>query len=116
MNYLFRTADHPQANGRREKAGELAYILQFRLEDNAQLTVKLGKQGIANLRESLDSLDTQQTHRADGWPLCPRCGEDTLYSALVWDKADGTEPPSLAEYIAAGLKCSACEWAQRAAT
>lgn len=23
--------------------------------------------------------------RADGWPLCPSCGEDELWSPLVWE-------------------------------
>ena len=47
-------------------------------------------------------------HRADGWPLCPHCGEDELWSPLAWD-GEGERPP-LAEYVAAGLSCYYCGW------
>lgn len=46
--------------------------------------------------------------RPDGWPLCPRCGQDEVWSPLIWD---GTgERPALAAYIAAGLRCYGCSW------
>lgn len=48
-------------------------------------------------------------YRADGWPLCPQCEEDELYSLLQWN-GDG-ERPLLADYIAAGLRCYRCWWA-----
>lgn len=46
--------------------------------------------------------------RADGWPLCPQCGEDELWSPLLWD---GTAPP-IAAFEAAGLRCYLCGWAK----
>lgn len=51
------------------------------------------------------------THfRADGWPLCPQCDEDELYShlMLVWD---GTgERPSVEECLHKGMTCYLCHW------
>lgn len=45
---------------------------------------------------------------ADGWPRCPYCGEDELYSLLHWDGTADTPPP-VAAFIAAGLRCYACQ-------
>jgi len=47
--------------------------------------------------------------RKDGWPLCPRCGEDELYSFLMlgWTKP---EPPSIEECMATGMRCYRCSW------
>jgi hypothetical protein len=47
-------------------------------------------------------------YRPDGWPPCPDCGEDELYSHLEW--MGRTEKPSMAEYIAAGMTCYHCSW------
>jgi hypothetical protein len=44
--------------------------------------------------------------RADGWPLCPSCGEDELWSPLVWEDVR----PSVEAFIAAGLTCYRCHW------
>lgn len=49
-----------------------------------------------------------RAHRADGWPLCPRCEEDELWSPLAWD-GEGERPP-VSAYIAAGLRCYYCGW------
>jgi len=49
-------------------------------------------------------------YRADGWPLCPQCEEDELYSLLQWDGIK--ERPPLAEWIAAGLRCYRCNWSK----
>ncbi len=46
--------------------------------------------------------------RADGWPLCPHCGEDELWSALNWD-GEG-ERPAMHAWICAGLTCYKCHW------
>lgn len=46
--------------------------------------------------------------RKDGWPLCPRCGEDELQNPHL---DMGQEPrPTLADYLAAGLSCLSCGW------
>lgn len=47
--------------------------------------------------------------RKDGWPLCPQCEEDELYSYLMlgWTK---DERPSIQECINAGMQCYRCNW------
>lgn len=52
---------------------------------------------------------TYTEFRKDGWPLCPRCGEDELYSHLMlgWTKS---EPPPLQDCIDSGMKCYRCSW------
>jgi hypothetical protein len=51
-------------------------------------------------------------YRKDGWPLCPRCGEDELWSPLTfyaqWDGADKRLP--VEKYIEAGMTCYRCNW------
>lgn len=47
-------------------------------------------------------------HRADGWPLCPRCGEDELWSGFQWD-GEGERPP-MQTWIDHGLCCYKCGW------
>jgi len=46
--------------------------------------------------------------RADGWPLCPMCHEDELYSLFPWDGSD-PKPPMQA-WIDHGLRCYKCGW------
>ncbi len=46
--------------------------------------------------------------RADGWPLCPCCEEDELFSQLHWN-GKGERPPMQA-WIDAGLRCYQCGW------
>lgn len=50
-------------------------------------------------------------YREDGWPLCPNCGADELWSPLAWD-GEGVRPP-LEEYVEAGLTCYLCNWTNR---
>jgi hypothetical protein len=45
--------------------------------------------------------------RPDGWPLCPRCGEDELWSP-IWNS--DRPRPSLDEFLAGPLACYACGW------
>ncbi len=47
-------------------------------------------------------------YRSDGWPLCPSCGEDELWSPLVWEDVR----PAIEAFIAAGLCCYRCQWEQ----
>lgn len=49
---------------------------------------------------------TYREKRSDGWPLCPGCGEDELYS-LIWR---GGPKPSLSEFLASRLRCYLCGW------
>ena len=45
-----------------------------------------------------------------GWPLCPRCGEDELYSFLMLTWTDPDSKPSVEDCIATGMKCYRCSW------
>lgn len=45
--------------------------------------------------------------RADGWPFCPRCGEDELSSLIMAFVAPGEEV-ELSEVLAGPLVCLAC--------
>ena len=45
--------------------------------------------------------------RADGWPLCPSCGEDELHNSPIWT---GTVRPPLTDLISMGLACYRCNW------
>jgi len=49
--------------------------------------------------------------RQDGWPLCPNCGEDELWSRFIWC-GDGTiiPKPTMDDYINDGLQCYRCQW------
>lgn len=46
---VYRTKDHPAANGRQPVVGEQAWTLTFPLEDGTPLTVLVGKTGWAAL-------------------------------------------------------------------
>ena len=52
---------------------------------------------------------TYKEFREDGWPYCPQCEEDELYSYLMlgWTK---DEPPSVQDCIDAGMQCYRCNW------
>ena len=50
--------------------------------------------------------------RADGWPLCPLCGEDEVASPLMW--TEDMDRPTLAEFIAGPLRCLWCGWNKEA--
>lgn len=57
---------------------------------------------------------SEQEFRADGWPLCPRCGEDELWSHT------GMEPPyapniPLETYFESEFRCYRCNWSGRIA-
>jgi hypothetical protein len=50
------------------------------------------------------------SYRADGWPDCPRCGNDELWSKVMmaWD---GTgERPTMAACYDRSFACYACRW------
>lgn len=48
--------------------------------------------------------------RKDGWPLCPQCGEDELYSHLMLGWTDPDSKPTVQECIDTGMKCYRCSW------
>lgn len=54
-------------------------------------------------------------YRRDGWPLCPRCGEDEVMSWLDTDCVlahieQHGDKPSREEYLMAELSCLYCGW------
>lgn len=51
-------------------------------------------------------------YRADGWPLCPCCGNDEVYSLL--HPTEATAP--LQDYIDAGMACYQCSFTLEART
>jgi hypothetical protein len=50
--------------------------------------------------------------RSDGWPLCPSCVDDELWSPLIKRDDFGVpRTPTLAEYLEADdFRCYACNW------
>jgi hypothetical protein len=46
---VFRTEDHPEANGRKPQRGESAYTLRFPLDDGRELVVHFGQRGFDTL-------------------------------------------------------------------
>ena len=50
--------------------------------------------------------------RDDGWPLCPRCGEDELYVLANWPGSIDERPP-LAWFIEHIDGCYRCNWKPR---
>ena len=51
--------------------------------------------------------------RADGWPLCPRCEEDELYSHLMMRWLGEGERPTIEQCIAGGMTCYLCNWSSQ---
>lgn len=47
--------------------------------------------------------------RDDGWPFCPDCGYDELYS-LAFLQYDAKETPTLEQYLEAGMRCYNCNF------
>jgi len=50
-NVLFRTQDHPEANGRLPEAGEHAYTFHFNLEDGRRVKLEIGEKGFQSLSQ-----------------------------------------------------------------
>lgn len=59
----------------------------------------------------MNGQDQLKEFREDGWPLCPACGEDELWSPLLWNlPGNNEEVPPVQVFIDAGLKCYRCGW------
>lgn len=60
--------------------------------------------------EQVEPIFTEFTHQ--GWPLCPKCGENELWSPfhppIEWDLEERQR--NMALYIASGLTCYQCGW------
>ena len=69
---------------------------------------------------SIEAFDRTYTYRADGWPLCPQCGEDELWSRVPGHQVHVGEPipePGSAELLELCFRepfiCYACNWSGR---
>ncbi len=56
MTSHFYSKDHPEANGRKPKPGDRAYVFQFPLEDGNDLHIHCGDETLAKFREFLGSM------------------------------------------------------------
>lgn len=52
-----------------------------------------------------EQIEANYKYRADGWPLCPGCGEDELadLSVAEWPESFRADPT-------AELRCYVCRW------
>ena len=58
---------------------------------------------------SQQGLKAFKEFRADGWPLCPNCGEDELWCpGLVAYYNSNQRNPTVQECIRLGLRCYRC--------
>lgn len=66
---------------------------------------------LAICRERRGSMsDIYTEYRQDGWPLCPQCGEDELFSHIMI-AAVGKEPrPAIQDCIDGEMTCYFCSW------
>jgi hypothetical protein len=48
--------------------------------------------------------------REDGWPLCPRCGEDELWSLVMMRWMGEGERPTVQQCIDGGMRCYLCSF------
>ena len=51
--------------------------------------------------------------RADGWPLCPSCGEDELWSAAMLHWMGDGPRPTLEACLAGDMTCYRCNWSSK---
>lgn len=66
MTHEFKTKDHPEANGRKAKAGEQEYVATFPLEDGSFLRVRMGQEGFNNTTNLLTDMLTNAPSHDDG--------------------------------------------------
>lgn len=51
MNLIYKTKDHPEANGREPQSGDSAFRLSFPLENGDQLFVHMGRAGFEQIAQ-----------------------------------------------------------------
>ncbi len=82
------------------------------MAENIEFTATLTDDDLVHSLKTINSqcnrLIFKSGFRADGWPLCPNCGEDELYSLLNWN-GEG-DRPAIESYIDAGMRCYRCSW------
>lgn len=63
---LFKTRDHPEANGRKPQNGETEYIMKFMLEDGRILGVRMGQAGFEIQSQLLLDMLSERPSYSDG--------------------------------------------------
>lgn len=56
---------------------------------------------------------TYTEFRKDGWPLCPCCGEDELFSSAMMNWNGDGERPTLQQCLDNTMICYRCGWDSR---
>jgi hypothetical protein len=72
---IFRTHDHPEADGRQPQAGDEHFPLTLTLEGGAMLEVRMGRQTVTDLFNLLHSHTLADANEAPGGQkgTCPEC-------------------------------------------
>ncbi len=68
---VFKTYDHPEANGRKAKFGEEEHTLTFPLDDKRTLTLRIGHLGFDALTDNLMKMLTDAPSHSDDNPRAP---------------------------------------------
>lgn len=63
---IYRTHDHPEANGATPKLGDVEYPMTFTLEDGRTLVVKTGKVGFDTLTSLMMDMLSESPNHNDG--------------------------------------------------
>jgi hypothetical protein len=62
----------------------------------------------------IKSFDRKYEYRPDGWPLCPQCGDDELWSRVPGHSSELPETPALLlACFAEPFTCYFCNWSGR---
>lgn len=54
--YLFKSFDHPEANGRQPRVNDTKYPIRFKLDGGEMLTVEVGEAGFQTLCVMFDMM------------------------------------------------------------
>jgi hypothetical protein len=63
---VFKTKDHPEANGRKPKFGEAEYQCTFPIEDGRFVTIRMGQAGFDNTTNLLMDMLSNAPNHDDG--------------------------------------------------
>jgi hypothetical protein len=83
--------------------------LEVRLSKNVHMTARMKNiPTITSVRRNM-STETKLFNPA-GWLLCPRCGEDEVWSRLMRDWNGNGDAPTNEECFAEEMGCYRCGW------
>jgi hypothetical protein len=72
---------------------------------------RVSPDGLSIQFTSNGELKLRYTHfRADGWPLCPQCDEDELYSDIMLGWIGIGPRPTLQACLDGRMSCYLCHW------